>query len=559
MAFLCKNIPGTWVQIFLIAALPCLSSSKLSVSMIGAYVYGRDSSFIEGLNRDLGQDLAEDTSFLVYDLRHKHARILDSAQSKKELHNKSLLSLISGGMIQWGFVIECLEQKDEILCRLEAIDMATAQGTLIDTVHLLLEAKEKRKQFSQTLVRPFFTYFFDKQVKSSGIGLLSIKPPANPAMLVRGLQIIKKGSISEIPLGSTLVIGDSPLLHVLNMENIHYILYPHSSYTYMLPKVIQLNRGTLGILRGVDSTSIEGKLRSVTALDNSNLIWRSLAKVAALDSTNMLWKGLGRVTSLDSHNLILKNLAKVTSLDTNNVLFKTLGNVTSMDTTNLLLRTLTQVAALDTTNLVWKGLGQVSALDSNNLIWKKLNQIASLDSNSIWKKLGLLAFQDNSVVLTPSSISRGQPQTVLFRHDGNMSTIEVVKGSIYSQPLLSSQAPILVRALYVARTRGYSLKEERLNPVRGDRIIRELESANPARNSRNLTLFLPGKFFAKGSALRTPDRPIQAFISNEFKETDMEIDVLSAEKEVWNDFNGTIRTGAQESGCYLCSPDRLGP
>jgi hypothetical protein len=39
----------------------------------------------------------------------------------------------------------------------------------------------------------------------------------------------------------------------------------------------------------------------------------------------------------------------------------------------------------------------------------------------------------------------------------------------------------------------------------------------------------------------------------------MEVDVLSSEKEGWSDFNGTFQTGAQESGCYLCSPDRIGP
>jgi hypothetical protein len=391
------------------------------------------------------------------------------------------------------------------------------------------------------------------------MGKLRINPAANPALLVRGLQILKRGKIEEVPLGFTLVMGDAPRISVISMENIHYMLYPHSSYTYMLPKVVQLNSGTLGILKGIDSSSVEGKLRSVTALDSSNLIWRSLAKVAALDSSNLLWKGLGRVTSLDSHNLILKNLAKVTAMDSNNLLFKTLGKVTAMDTTNLLLRTLTQVAALDSSNLVWKGLGQVSTLDSTNLLWQKLNQIASLDSNSIWKKLGLLAFQDNSVVLTPSFISRGQPQAVLFRHDGRISTMEVVKGSMSLQPLLSSQAPVAIGAFRVVRTRGYSLKQERLNPMRGDRILRELESANPARSGRNFIQFLPGKFFANGSSLRTADRPVQTFMAGEFRELDMEVDVLSSEKEAWSEFHGTFRTGVQESGCYLCSPNRLGP
>jgi hypothetical protein len=111
----------------------------------------------------------------------------------------------------------------------------------------------------------------------------------------------------------------------------------------------------------------------------------------------------------------------------------------------------------------------------------------------------------------------------------------------------------------LVRTRGYSLKQERLHPVRGDRLLREFEALDPNKGSRPFALFLPGKLFGAGAALRTADRSMQAFIGNEFRETDMEMDVLSSEKEGWADFPGTLRSGAQEAGCYLCSPDRLGP
>ncbi len=554
-----KIIRGLAPFLFLLWGTLGISHGKLAVSLLGAYFEDRDSLFVEGLNSDLGQDLATDTSLLVYNLRKKHSHILDSLHSKGVLNQQGFLSGIAGGLVKWGLVLDCKERREEIRCRLEAIDLNTGIGTLVDTLRMLSEAIDKRKQLSQALVSPISGFFSQKKTQTSKVGILKIVPPANPAMLIRGLQIMKKGEISDLPVGFTLVIGDAPHLLIISMENVHYVLYPNSSYTYMLPKVIQLNFGTLGILKGIDSTSMEGKLRSVTALDKTNLIWRSLANVAALDSNNVLWKGLGKVTSLDSHNLILKNLAKVTSLDSNNLLFKTLGNVTALDSTNMLLRTLTQVAALDSSNLVWKGLGQVSSLDSNNLIWRKLNQVASLDSNSIWNKLGLLAFQDNTVVLTPSFISRGQPQAVLFRHEGSMSTLEVVKGNISLQPLLSSQDPIPISALHVVRTRGFSIKQERLNQVRGDRIIHELESANPAKGALNFISFLPGKLFAVGLSLRTADRPVQAFISGTFRDIDAEVDVLSSEKEGWTEFSKTYRTGLEESGCYLCSPNRVGP
>lgn len=550
--------------------IACLSGhvlGKTHVSVLGAYVEGRDSSYSDGLSRDLAQVLAEDTSMLVFDIRKKNGARLDSAHASGTLARASLLAPMNGNTVKWGLLMECVELKEEYRCRLQALDMNNAASKVLDTLHVLLEAGEKRKPFAQAAALAFVSHFQSDQPgqirradpAKPSLGTLKLKVPANPAMLIRGLAIIRKGSISEIPIGATLVIGDAPRLIVLTMENVHFILYPHSSYTYLLPKVVQLNSGTLGIIKGVDSASVQGKLRSATAMDQSNLIWKALSRVAAMDSSNLIWQGLGKVTSLDSQNLILRNLQKVTALDTNNPLYKTLSNVTALDSSNLLLRTLSQVAAMDSSNLVWKGLGQVSALDSTNLIWRKLGEIASLDSNSIWRKLGLLAFQDASVVLTPSFIVRGQPQAVLFRQEGSVSTMEVVKGSMSAQPLLSSQEAVQIGAMRVVRTRGYSMKQERLNASRGDRIIREFESIDPNKASRPFAMFLPGKLFGAGSSLRTADRSMQAFILSGARELDMEMDLLSSEKEGWSEFGGTFHTGAQESGCYLCSPDRLGP
>jgi hypothetical protein len=544
---------------FLIFASTTPTWGKVAVCVLGAYVEGRDSLFNEGLARDMGQSLADDTSLLVFDLRRKNAHSLDFAHANAGIAQLSLLSPMNPNQVKWGLIAECLELKEEYRCQLQAVDMFTARIRPPDTLHVLLEAGEKRKLFSLAIIRPFEASFAAKKADAPALGTLKLKVPANPAMLIRGLEILHKGAISEVPAGTTLVIGDAPHLVVISMENIQYVLYPNSSYTYLLPRVVQLNQGTLGIFKGLDSSSVEGKLRQATTLNQNNLIWRTLTQVAALDSSNLLWKGLGKVTSLDSHNLILKSLQKVTALDSNNVLLKGIGKVTTLDSSNLLLRTLTQVAALDSSNLVWKGLGQVSSLDSNNVIWRKLGEIASMDSNSVWRKLGLLAFQDNSVVLTPSFIARGQPQAVLFRHDGSISTMEVVKGTMAAQPLLSSQNPSEVGALRSVRTRGYSLKQERLNQMRADRILREFESVDPGRGSRSFAMFLPGRLFGVGSALRTADKSVQTFMVSESREMDMEMDVLSSEKEGWGEFGSTFHTGAQESGCYLCSPDRLGP
>jgi hypothetical protein len=531
--------------------------------VLGAYVEGKDADFAEGLAGDLSQALADDTAFLVFDLRKKNAAFLDSAHGAGKLRDPSLLASLAGNRVRRGLVMECLELKEEYRCLLEALDMQGSGPALRDTLHALLEAGEKRKPFGQAAAAAFARRL---KAQTNGappardrLAVLKLRAPARPAMLIRGLAILKKGTIAEVPLGATLVVQDAPGPVAVSIENIHYLLYPHSSYTYLLPKVVQLNEGTLGILKGIDSASVEGRLRSAAALDQSNLIWKTLTKVAALDSSNLIWKGLGRVASLDSHNLILKNLQKVAALDSNNALFKALGKVTALDSSNLVLRTLAQVAALDTSNLIWKGLGQVSALDSTNLLWRKLGEVATLDSNSIWSKLGLLAFQDQSVILTPSFIVRGRPQAVMLRHDGNVSTVEVVKGNVSAQPLLSSGPPVDVGPMRVARTRGYALKQERLNPSRADRLLREFEALDPNKGSRPFAIFLPGKLFGAGAALRTADRSMQSFMAGESRELDMEMDALSSEKEGWTEFPGTLRTGAQEAGCYLCSPDRLGP
>ena len=89
--------------------------------------------------------------------------------------------------------------------------------------------------------------------------------------------------------------------------------------------------------------------------------------------------------------------------------------------------------------------------------------------------------------------------------------------------------------------------------------MREFGTVDPNKGTRPFAMFLPGKLFGAGSSLRTADRSVQAFIASGARELDMEMDLLSSEKEGWTDFGRTFHTGAQESGCYLCSPDRLGP
>jgi hypothetical protein len=88
-----------------IVALICCAAlsawGKTPVSVLGAYVEGHDSEYTEGLSRDLGQALAEDTSMLVFDLRKKNAGALDSAHASGKLGQASLLAPMNGNQVQW--------------------------------------------------------------------------------------------------------------------------------------------------------------------------------------------------------------------------------------------------------------------------------------------------------------------------------------------------------------------------------------------------------------------------------------------------------------------------
>src|SRR5690606_8836126 len=221
--------------------------------------------------------------------------------------------------------------------------------------------------------------------------------------------VIRRGAVSELPLGATLVVGDAPGPFLAGTGGVQYVFYPQSSYTYLLPRVLQLNQGSLGIVKGSDSSSMESRGRPV---------------------------------------------------------------------------------ATDSSNPIWKSLGQVSALDSTNLLWRKLGEIGSLDSNSIWRKPGELSGSESTTVLTPSFMAHGEAQPALFRHEGSVSTMEALRAGMSVRPLLSSQKAVPVEAMRLVRTRGYSLKQERLASSRADRILREFEAVNAGRASRTLSKFL---------------------------------------------------------------------
>lgn len=438
------------------------AAARIPVAVLGAWVEGQDSLYSAGLAQDLGQALAEDTALLVYDLRARHGRRLDSVQAAVGLDKApELLSALSGGQVRWGLAVACRAERREddggdFLCLPTLLSMKDARRVPLDTLRFLPEAAGKRKQVGQGLALRFASHF--RPARAPAPAVLKLSAPANPALVVRDLEILRRGSIAEVPLGATLVLGDAPGPVVLAGESVHFILYPGSAYTFLLPRLVRLHSGALGLLRNADSGSVA---------------WRSEAEAAG-DSA-----GLG-------------------------------------------------------------GLVLAASRDGADSLWRRL------------------ALRESTVVITSACVIHGMPEAALLREAGGATTLEVVRGGMRIHPLLGSQPPAAVGPMRTCQTRGFALRLEPLGAARGDRILREFERLDPGRGGRGLASFLPGKLFAAGASLRTPQRSIQAFIAGEFREMDMDVGVLSSERDGWSE-PGTFRSGAQESGCYLCSPDRIGP
>ena len=125
------------------------------------------------------------------------------------MEQASLLHPINGNQVKWGLVVECASLKEEYRCNLDAVGMFSVKVRPLDSLYVLLEAGEKRKQFAERRPGPS-SAFFPKRAEAPGVGTLKLNAPANPAMLVRDMQVIRSGPIAEVPLGATLVIGDAP-------------------------------------------------------------------------------------------------------------------------------------------------------------------------------------------------------------------------------------------------------------------------------------------------------------------------------------------------------------
>jgi hypothetical protein len=227
--------------------------------------------------------------------------------------------------------------------------------------------------------------------------------------------------------------------------------------------------------------------------------------------------------------------------------------------TSTLSSQLMQAARLDSANIIWKNLGHLTSIDSSNLVWKKLTQIASLDRGVIWHKLGLLAYQDSMVILTPACVIRGRPEVMQVQHEGGETRIELIQGEIAALPLLSSQNAVRIPILNQAVTRGFALENTPIQDKRAEAISASLAAIAAPKTGKSLAELLPGRIFSQRPTLQTWTLDAQDFLSEEMAEIDLHPERLGPPQ--WN-AEGSLKPltpGKYEAGCYLCRPDRLGP
>jgi hypothetical protein len=534
-------------------------SAKVNTAVWHVRVIGQDSLFNEGLAREISQALAEDSTLKVFDARRRGAGLLDTLfQRGPHPEIQALLDVLPNKM-DLAIAVSCRTLETSLECRCEGRFLTGSQNEIVDTARYHFDALVKRRLFGACIARSWRENWRSNRPNWPASSKLLFKRPALPARLLRDLEILEEGSISEMPPGTQLETGDLAAPALANKERVSYVLFPGGEYAYPLPNVLQLNRGTLGIWHMQDTNTLAAKLLETTRLDSTNLVWRTLGKLAALDTTNLIWKSLGKVNVLDSQNVLARRLREVAALDSGNALYKILGQATSLDSNNLLIQSLSQVAAMDSSNLVWRGLAQIATMDSTHLIWKKLGQAASLDSGFIWHQLGLLAFQDSSVLITPSCVLRGQPQIMKLHHEGSESRIELVQGEVAVLPLLSSQSAVRIPNLNQAVTRGFAVEIRKMQDRQSERISADLAEVAAPKAGRSLADLLPGRLFNRNRTLPAFRTDIQDFLMSELAGVDAAPDRLGPLN--WDAFGNlpTMEPGKYEAGCYLCRPDRLGP
>jgi hypothetical protein len=519
-----------------------------------------DSASKEEFIRELGRSLASDSLFLVYDARARHAAELDRLFREGEIPNDELRKRVHGGEIALGLFVRCrleetYREEASLSCAAGALDLRNGGIAGRDSALFIAGLLRRTQALQSALVASLRDLVLGKPEapKSQGPALRLIQE-ARPARLLRQESILARGGLDSIPVGFTLNTGDMPKPALARVEDYYLVLYPHSSYSYVLPGVLCLNRGTLGLIRGDDTTRTAAGEKSGKRLEKSNALWKTVGQLAALDTHNTVWKALGKAAASDSQSSVSQAAKQGAGLNSTHPAIRVMEKLAALDGGEAALRALVEVAALDSSNLIWKGIGKSSLLDGNHQVWRRLADIPP-HAGSLWREIGLLSQQENILVLTPSCVLRGRPKTAQIRHTGSLTRVEMPQGEVMALPILSSQQPAPLHDLEWGETHGFAWERGKLSARGGDRLTAQLTEVLPRSDGLDLTDFLPGKLFARGRAVATPGEAVQRYFLRAFGELGATPDYLLREPPS----GAAAEKGSDASGCYLCRPNRVDP
>lgn len=550
--------------IFWIAAFPAaaFSAARIPIAVLHVDLPDLDSVGREDWAKDLGNNLALDSAFLVYDARARNAAALDKAFEGGSTLEDELRARVHGGVIRYGLSVRChLEdayREDALLaCRFSSTDLKNGE-TNRDSADFevgLLRSPTTLKPILTEKLRALLTG--GKPPPREQGSTMHLVSAAKPARLIRNQEIRVRGAVDALPLGTTLRTGDMPGCALIKADGYYFVLFPHSSYSQLLPGVLSLNEGILGVVRAGDTATLASQLKSAVLGDRSRELWKTVAQLAAFDSGHQVWNALKKIAALDSPAIVAGHFRPALALDPARPAARALEKLAALDSGILVLRALADISALDSSALMWQGIGRVTGSDTAR-IWDRLAGIAIPDSNSVWRQIGLLSRHGDALILTPSSVLRGRVDVAQVEQRGNLTRVELPRGEMLVLPVLSAQEPAVLRDLEWGETRGFAAQTGRLSEARGDRVGEKLTQALPHAEQGALAGLLPGKLFARGRGIPTFAPEVQAHFAEVLAEIGAAPDVLRAEP-AWPPLGEAPETGSYASGCYLCRPNRLGP
>ncbi len=544
-----------------VAAMAALSVPRLPVALLQVQVPHLDSADREAWARDLGKNLASDSAFLVYDLRTPHGAELDRALASGTMP-EALGRRLSGGLIRFGLTVQCREENAfdddaSLVCRFVSWNLDQGVPAAADSAAFVADLLDRPADLQTVLTDRLHALLLGDTTPAAAGPALTLFRSARPARLLRGDAITARGTISALPLGGTLQTGDMPAPAAAGIGAYDFFLYPHSSYTYLLPGVLRLNRGELGVMRRRDTAGFAAPPKSRVYARLGSALWKTTARLGAMDSAGRVWRALGRLAALDSSDFAAGRAAGVLQLPPAHPLCTTLAKLAARDSGLLVIQTLAQIAALDSSRLLWSGFGRASGLDSNAAVWQGIAALAVADSGAFWPAAALLSAHGDALMLTPSCVLRGRPALLWLQHTGDWTRVELPQGTLLALPVLSSEEPWVLQDGAWAETRGFALQSGTLTLEQSNAIAARLNRAAPHDDQNGVTEFLARRRRA-GHSIPTFAPGVQEYMRETLSEIGAAPGDLNAEPD-WPPLGLAPETGRHASGCYLCRPDRLGP